>query len=233
MLNKYLIFLGFVLFPVTYSKVLKGNESYIKKISWMDQGKKIYVLQNRVHKKKNRFSLDLGLLKGLENDYQNTLGFSFGSQYFWNEKIGLGLSYRGYGHSDNNSYDLLKSLNNVTPFLRREKSLLGIMILWSPFYGKINTFNKITYFDWYFGSGLGILKSESNSDSFKKTGGASVFKNEENTSFLLKGGLKFYLNNSFDLRVEYLQKLFYAPTGLSESDLRFKSDVNLSVGFSF
>ena len=79
----------------------------------------------------------------------------------------------------NNAYHLLKSLNGVTPFLRREKNLLGAMALWSPFYGKINTFNKITYFDWFFGLGLGLLKSESNSDGFKGNGETNVFKNEE------------------------------------------------------
>ena len=233
MFARYLIVLGFILFPLSYSKILKGNESDVKKIRWFDQKNKVYVLQNRVHKKKGRILLNVGVIKGLENDYQDTLRFLFGGQYYWSENFGLGFSYRAYGHSDNNAYELLKKLNGVTPFLRREKELMGVTFLWSPFYGKINTFNQITYFDWYFGAGLGLLKSESNSDSFKNSSGTNTFKSEKNVTFLLKSGLRFYLTSTFDLRVEYLQKVFMAPTGLSEKDLRFKADLNLSVGFSF
>ena len=233
MFARYLIVLGFILFPLSYSKILKGNESDVKKIRWFDQKNKVYVLQNRVHKKKGRILLNLGVIKGLENDYQDTLGFLFGGQYYWTENFGLGFSYRVYGHSDNNAYELLKKLNGVTPFLRREKELVGVKFLWSPFYGKINTFNQITYFDWYFGTGLGFLKSESNSDSFKNSSGTNTFKSEKNVTLLLKSGLKFYLTDTLDLRVEYLQKVFTAPTGLSKKDLRFKADLSLSVGFSF
>ena len=43
MFARYLIVLGFILFPLSYSKILKGNESDVKKIRWFDQKNKVYV----------------------------------------------------------------------------------------------------------------------------------------------------------------------------------------------
>ena len=66
MFVRILIFMSFILFPIVYSNILKGNESYIKKkISWIDKEKRIFVLKNRVHKKEERFSIWGGILKEL------------------------------------------------------------------------------------------------------------------------------------------------------------------------
>ena len=39
------------------------------------------------------------------------------------------------------------------------------MLLWAPFYGKINTFNKILYFDLFFGIGLATIGGKDNAET--------------------------------------------------------------------
>ena len=63
--------------------------------------------------------------------------------------------------------------------------------------------------------------------------GSSIFISEKQTTLLGKTGVKFYLNKRFDFRVEFFQKAFFAPTGLSSSSLRLKSDLNFSLGVTF
>ena len=228
-----MLYIFLLVFPLFYSEVSLGGEQDVYNFDWLDKDKKIYVLQNKVFRKKGRWSASIGILKGVYGDYQNTYGIEVSPSYFITEEFGVELVFRHYHNSENNAFELLKGINGVTPFIRKEKSLMGAIGLWSPFYGKINTFNKIFYFDWYFGLGLGKLVTESNHESFKTKGGSSIFLSEKQTTILGKTGVKFYLNNRFDFRVEFFQKAFFAPTGLSPSSLRLKSDLNLSFGVTF
>ena len=227
---KVLLFFVFLLFN---TKPLIGAERDIYKFDWLDKDKKIYVLQNKVFRKRGRWSSSLGVLKGIYGDYQNTYGLELSPSYFFTEEYGVEFVFRHYKNWENDAFELLKGINGVTPFIRKEKSLMGAIGLWSPFYGKINTFNKIYYFDWYFGLGIGRLISESNHESFKVNNGNSIFRSEKHTALLAKTGIKFFLNKRFDFRVEFFQKGFFAPTGLSSSSLRLKSDLNFSIGVSF
>jgi outer membrane beta-barrel protein len=77
---------------------------------------------------------------------------------------------------------------------------MGGMILWSPFYSKINTFNKIIYFDWIFGLGYGSMQETNNTDEFIGAG------NDDTTithnGILWDVGMKFFINESFNLRLD-------------------------------
>ncbi len=225
--------LSYILFSVFYSQTLRASEKDIYRFDWLDKDKYVFVLQNKAHPKKGTWSLAAGFLKGIEGDYQNTYGLELSSSYFFSEEWGVEIVFRTYQNWENNAFELLKGINGVTPFIRKEKNLVGALALWSPFYGKINTFNKIFYFDWYFASGLGSLETESNHESFKNPGGGVSFFSEKYLTLLGKTGVKFYLNEKMDFRVEYFQKVFIAPTGLSSKDARFKSDLTFSIGFNF
>jgi len=124
--------------------------------------KKVYVLQNKVHKKEKSIYANLGVGTNLSSTFQKTSSIYGNVGYNLSEEIAIEMIYTHYSNSDNEALQNLKKLNGSTPFIRKPKKNIGALVKWSPFYGKINTFNKIFYFDWSFGLGLGTLETESN-----------------------------------------------------------------------
>ena len=81
----------------------------------------------------------------------------------------------------------------IVPFVRRPISSNSIYAIWSPFYGKINTFNKIYYFDLSFGLGTGIYTMESNLKTANDPN-SNTFETETYTPIQVKATTKFHVN---------------------------------------
>ncbi len=220
------------------AQALRADEKDLYDFMWLDPDKKVYVLQNKVHKKERTVYANIGLGTGLSSNFQDTSMFHGNFGYFMTEEWAIEGLYTKYSNSDNEAMENLKRLNGSIPFIRKTNSNYGLLVKWSPFYGKINTFNKIFYFDWNLAAGLGKLETESNATSVSITGQANTYKKESYTSVLLKTGLSFHATKNIHIGVDLIMNNYKAPgptvNGVTPtSKIRSNMDAVLTLGVSF
>lgn len=219
--------------------VLMANEKDLYDFMWLDPDKKVYVLQNKIHKKEKSFYINAGPGIGLSSSFQDTnmLHANFG--HYFNEEWAIEGLYTKYSNSDNETFENLKRLNGTAPFIRMPKSNYGLLAKWSPFYGKINTFNKIFYFDWSFGLGMGVINTKSNAKTVStRTISTNTYDDEKYTSVIAKTGLSFHINKNFHLGLDLIMNNYKAPgptiNGVTPSSkIRNNIDTILTIGVSF
>lgn len=205
---------------------------------WLDPDKKVYVLQNKVYKKEGKFYANTGLSMGLNSDFQDRLGFNFSLGYYFKEEWAIEAMYHQYGNTDKDSVASLRTLNGSIPFIRKVNKKYGVMGVWSPFYGKLNTFNKIIYIDWSFGLGLGQIQTESNALTASSSSTADTFNSEDNMAILMKTAFRIHATKNFHVGIEYHRDNYRAPgptvRGVPGTEAwRNNSELVLSIGFSF
>ncbi len=204
---------------------------------WLDPDKKVYVLQNKVHKKEHTVYANLGVGLGLSSTFQDTSLVHGNLGYFITEEWALEALYTSYSNKDNEALQNLQKLNGSIPFIRKTKSNYGVIAKWSPFYGKINTFNKIFYFDWSFGLGIGKLNTESNAANVATPTSANIYKNESYSSVIGKTELTLHATKNIHVNLGLIINNYTAPgpviNGQSKDKLRNNMDSILSVGVSF
>ena len=217
---------------------LKANERDLYDFMWLDPDKKVYVLQNKVHKKANTVYLNVGYGTGLSSTFQDTSLFHTNFGYYLTEEWAVEGLYTKYSNSDNDALTNLKRLNGSIPFIRSTESNMGLLAKWSPFYGKINTFNKIFYFDWSFGLGLGKLNTKSNALSVAVSTQANTYTDEKYTSVIAKTGLSLHATKNIHLGLDLIMNKYKAPgptiNGVTPtSKMRTNTDAMVTVGVSF
>ncbi|PIK15405.1 outer membrane beta-barrel domain-containing protein [Halobacteriovorax sp. JY17] len=215
-----------------------ADESDLYKFLWLDPDKKVYVLQNKLYKKSKTIYAQLGYVSNLSGEYQDTTGINFRSGYYLNEEWAIEGFYNSYSNKNNDAYDNLQRINQSVPFIRRLTSSYGLMGIWSPFYGKINTFNKIIYFDWSFGLGVAKIDTESNKDTVSDPNLSSTFQAESYTGAVAKTGLRIHASKRWFIGIDLQRSMYKAPGPVingeaSTTKLRGTTDAILSVGFSF
>jgi outer membrane beta-barrel protein len=215
------------------NKVHAGEKS-LYDFLWLDPDKKVYVLQNKLYKKEHTAYVDIGYLSNFTSKFQDTYGFSGKAGFYLHEEWAIEAFYNSYTNQNNDDFRNVRLINRQEPFIRRLNSSYGGSIIWSPFYGKINTFNQIFYFDWSFGAGLAQIQGESNLKSVKLGNVKTFFKNENYTGAVLKTNMKFHLTENWHVSAEYMNTYYQAAGPRSPTKkLRVNTDVILSVGFSF
>ncbi len=217
----------FTSFPV------RAAEDDLYDFLWLDPDKSVYVLQNKEFPKSKTQYVDIGYLSSLTPNFHDSRGANINIGHFFNEELGAEIIYNVYNNKNNASYDNVKRINGTVPFARKIDQSYGAAAIWSPFYGKINTFNKIYYFDFYFG--LGVLKMNASSNATTATNvNADVFSDENYTAGLVKAGLKFHVNKRFHFVLEF-QNIYYrayGPIQANGKSLESNSDVILKMGIS-
>lgn len=215
-----------------------GAEKDLYDFLWLDPDKKVYVLQNKIHKKEHSIYANIGTGMGLSSTFQDTTLFHGNIGYYINEEWAAEVLYTSYSNKDNEALDNLKKLNGSIPFIRKTTSNYGAIAKWSPFYGKINTFNKIFYFDWSFGLGLGKINTESNASTVGTPSMANNYSNESYTSIIGKTELTFHTTKNVHISLGVIMNNYKAPgptinnqTGVSK--MRNNLDSIISIGFSF
>jgi outer membrane beta-barrel protein len=115
------------------------------------------------------------------------------------------------------------------------KSSYGALAVWSPFYGKINTFNQIFYFDWSFAAGYAQVVADSNIKTVTVNNAPNVYNTEIYNGAVLKTKLKFHLKENIHLGLEYMNTYYMAPgpQNPKKDKLRTNTDLILSIGFSY
>lgn len=227
-----------ILSAAFFSISAKSSEGDLYDFLWLDPDKKVYVLQNKVYKKERSFYFNLGYIYGTSNEFQDTHGGHFSAGYYFNEEWAFEVFGNKYSNSNNESYDNLTRINSSVPFVRRFDSFYGGMVVWSPFYGKINTFNKIFYFDWSVGLGAGKVNTESNALTAADPDQASTFEKESYNAAAIKTGLRFHATENIHINIEYLRTTYKAPGPTinnrpGEEKFRANSDLIFSIGISF
>ena len=188
----------------------EASEKDLYKFLWLDSDKKVYVLQNKVYQKKGTHYINLGYIADISSNYESLSGFQVGYGYFFAETWGINLFYSLYKGSPNSDSKNLELLDGVVPFIRKVDAKAGLGIEWSPFYGKINTFNKIIYFDWSFGLGGGMIWGRDNAETIASQRVAERYEDTANTALMVKSLVRVYITRRFNVSLEYHYDIYNA-----------------------
>ena len=205
---------------------------------WLDPDKKVYVLQNKIHKKEHTVYANFGVGLGLSTTFNDTTFFHGNIGYNLTEEWSLEALYTIYSNKENEALANLKHINKSIPFIRKTLNNYGLMAKWSPFYGKINTFNKIFYFDWSFALGAGKLNTKSNATTVSDENKADNYNSETYTSIIGKTELTFHASKNLHFGMGLIMNNYKAPGPSivnvpTTNKLRNNLDSVFSIGVSF
>jgi outer membrane beta-barrel protein len=206
--------------------------------SWLDPDKKIYVLQNRKFRKAGAAHISVLGGMGLGETYRKAFQYQPRLGYWFNEDFGLEAFYTGRINSENGAYgSLARALGSGTsPYIREVNNQFGVLFNWAPWYAKINVFNTILYFDWYFSMGLGSMGTEVGPKT--KADLPTQWKTENLFAVYLGTGHLFHLSEQFMVRLDFLAHFYSAAidggstaTGASNDKAIFSNTtLNLGIG---
>lgn len=228
----------FLLLSLALSSHAFASEKDIYEFSWLDPDKEVYVLQNRKFKKAGRLHINAGGGITTSGAFVSSTALQGRAGYFMTEDFGFeGLYSKNTGEENETAQGVRSSGpqgTGTTPFRRIVENYWGAMILWSPFYSKINTFNKIVYMDWIFGVGYGSLKEKNNQLAFVSAAQANEVTTETHNGIIWEAGMKFYLDQNFSIRTD-LTAIHYSTKNISTPGTSYKSnfDATASLGYSF
>ena len=191
-----------ILVSIVMSTAILADEKSLYNFSWLDNDKEIYVLQNRKFRKDGSFYVGATGAYNLSQDFLDAYGGTVRAGYFFTEDWGFeGL----FGKNTSKESDTAKGVKEqgAFPFYREIDTYMGAMLMWSPFYSKINTFNKIFYFDWMFGLGVANISTKDNRKLFETTAlDTKAMTSESSIGALWNTGFRFYLSNNWSLRLD-------------------------------
>ena len=229
------------MFIIPLEEAFSGENSHYD-FSRLDPDKEIFVLQNRTYQKDGNFYVNAGGGFTASGAFVDSLNLQTRFGFFFTEELGVEILYSKNSGKEN---DTAKSVRNSggagsIPFRRIVDHYYGVYLLWSPFYAKINTFNKIIYLDWILGVGYANMSETNNRNDVIESGNATT-KNSSDSHHSLSWdvGLKFYLSKSFDIRVDLTALHYQAASALQvQDDSDSKNwyshyDVSLSLGYKF
>ncbi len=237
----------FLLSSVSLSLVLSlpislpaiAGEKDIYEFSWLDTDKEVYVLQNRKYRKAGKLHVNLGGGITTSGAFVDSTAIQGRAGFFFTEDLGLeGIYSKNFGKENATAKGVRASSSGggtgVAPFRRIVDSYYGAMLLWSPFYSKINTFNKIVYMDWIFGLGYAQLKESNNKLRMQSINFEGVETLETHSGILWSAGMKFYISESFSVRTD-LTAIHYSANNILTTGSSFKTnfDATVALGLTF
>lgn len=191
-----------ILVTLIFSTSLIASEKSLYNFSWLDKDKEIYVLQNRKFRKDGKVYIGGTGVRTMNGAFINSMGGTLRAGYFFSEDWGLELVYGKNTGSENETAKAVKEQGTV-PFYRKIDSYMGGMLMWSPFYSKINTFNRIFYFDWMLGGGLASITTLDNRNKFDTSvQGTGKLTSESNVGAIWNSGLRFYITENWSARLD-------------------------------
>ena len=203
------------------------RESGEYNFNWLDPDKKIYVLQNRRYLKAGKILVSADLGVGISNPYRQSFVIDPRITYYFSESLGIELFYTTFTNSANSTIDAISAATpGLVPVIREIKSQYGGMIQWVPWYAKINVFNQILYFDWYFSGGLGQLTTNL-IDPAKGNSTENLFAG------FLGTGHQYHVTESFVVRLDFTGAFYNAPIGGSSGGKTWFSNYTFGIGAGF
>lgn len=202
--------------------------------SWLDPDKEVFVLQNRRYRKAGRLHLNAGAGITTSGAFTDSTTIQGRGGFFFKEEWGAEVIYAKNSGKENTAAELLRNQGGAgsTPFRRIVNNYLGGMILWAPFYSKINTFNTIIYLDWIFGLGYAKLEETNNRIEFNTFGADTTPTVESHSGPIWNLGTKFFINERFNLRLD-LTTVHYKARTASEISEEERWNTNYDLALSF
>ena len=210
--------------------------------SWLDPGKKIFVLQNRRFIKRGKLNFSVGSGVTTSGAFVDSFNLSGRGSYFFTEEFGIELLYSKNNGKENSTAESVRNPGGAgsIPFRRIIDNYYGAYLSWSPFYSKINTFNQIIYLDILFNLGI-VSMEETNNAQEVSVGGAGSFEmsTEQRTALSWDVGWKVYLSEYMDLRLDVTALHYQATSALGivtnsdEKNWYSHYDLALSLGVRF
>jgi outer membrane beta-barrel protein len=227
----------FALFSLSSSVMAAEGDTY--SFTWLDQDKEVYVLQNRKFRKKGRVYLNAGYGLTTSGAFVDANAVQLRAGFFPTEVLGVELVYSKNSGEENVTAASVRndgSLAGSVPFRRITEGYIGGMLMWSPFYSKINTFNTIIYMDWLIGVGYAQLDEKNNRTEFLTGNLNSDSVTESHGGIMWDIGAKIYLNTSFSVRVD-LTAIHYKAERPSvnggQDDWNKNHDLMFSIEYNF
>lgn len=206
----------------------KKEDSDEYNFSWLDPDKKIYVLQNRKYEKAGHALISVMGGIGFSNPYKNAYNVDPRFSYFVTEWLGVELFYTITDNSSNSTLTALGKATQVLPNVREIRSQFGGMLMYVPWYAKINVFNSILYFDWYFGAGIG--KVSSFVDTKTAPTATSNFVADDLIGIMASTGHQYHLSQMFVFRVDVTAAFYQAKISGLTGDSTWYSNYNFALG---
>lgn len=226
-----------ILFSLILLNVAHAGEKSLYEFKWLDEGETVYVIQNKEHVKARSFGIDLSLIDSQSSPYQDTTGLSFGITYYFSERWSMDVTYKQYSNSDSaDLVNLLETLgtNQVKPIIRKINAAKLVHLTWIPFYGKINTFNRIFFFDWGLGLGVGQFDTTGNWETFSIKNKSITFKDEVDTGFNFRSYVKFYSRSNITMGFEYnLSGVSTIKNAEGTKEVLYYNDIIGTIGYIF
>lgn len=206
-----IIALGFVSFIISPTPV-EASRGDVYNFSWLDPDKEVYVLQNRKYRKDGRLHAYVGGGKTLSGAFVDAKTLQARVGYFFTEDWGVEFLYATTDGEENSTGQLVRDQGGARPFRRIIDDYMGGMVVWSPFYSKINTFNKILYFDWFLGLGYAKVEETNNKIEYRDNFGGAAPTTETHNALMWNLGVKFFVNHSWSIRVDLTSLHYRAET---------------------
>lgn len=208
--------LVWILITFCFTVASYAAENDVYDFSWLDGDKEVYVLQNRKYRKVDRLYLGIALAKDTSEPFINTYAAKIKAGYFFHESWGLELG-GGFGFGSENRWAKGVQEQGTVPFYRKVVNNISAQLLWSPFYSKTNTFNKIIYIDWILGAGLSMVSDENNvrrfslSPDFSSSTVEELVK-ESHIGLTWSAAARIYLSRSLSLELGFTGLHYQAET---------------------
>ena len=221
------------------STVVLANEKSLYEFSWLDKDKEIYVLQNRRYRKVGTAYIGALGVKTISGAFIDSYGGSARAGYFFSEDWGIeGVFGKSSGHTNDTAKGVESS--GSTGFYRKIDNYTGAMLMWSPFYSKINTFNQVFYYDWMFGLGVASIKTLDNRLELP-TVKSSTLTSSSMMGVLWNAGLRVYINDNWSIRIDFTGlhakpksgNVNAASGSISTSNLFSNYDLGVGLNYAF
>ena len=201
--------------------------------SWLDPDKKVYVLQNRKFRKKDRFAIYLSGGINLSNPYRSEYMAIPRVGYSFSERFGAEFFFATISNADNENLKALKKVSSsALPFVREHRSYFGGLVIWTPWYSKLNFFNKILYYDWFLKAGLGQVATAL--DRNRDASLASNFLTENFVAAYFGTGMNFFVTRNVLARLDLIGMTYSAKGADNVTELRqFNYDFAVGLGYLF
>ena len=207
---------------------------------WLDPDKEVYVLQNRKYRKKGKLYFNVGGGVTTSGAFVDTTVLQGRVGYFAREAVGFEFIYSKNDGKENDTFRRAENFGGgagSTTFRRIVENYVGGMLMLSPFYTKINTFNQIIYADWLLGLGYAKLEESNNEERLVEQLPNAPETKLSHDGILWNLGMKIYLSKALSLRID-LTTVFYQAdkVGGAESDKKIwwsNWDAVASLGISF
>ncbi|OUR98929.1 hypothetical protein A9Q84_05825 [Halobacteriovorax marinus] len=236
-MNNFIV-LSFLILSLFSSVKTFASEGDGYDFSWLDPDKEVFVLQNRKFRKSGRVHINAGGGITTSGAFVDAKAFQARVGYFFKEEYGFELVYSLNSGSENDTASSVRGVvggSGSFPFRRIVDNYMGAMFLWSPFYTKINTFNKVVYMDWILGIGFAKLTETNNRNEIILNGDKTLTQ-ETHTGIMWDIGAKFYVSErwsvKFDVTVVNYQALEAKDPGAQEKWYS-NYDLTLAVGLNF